>query len=179
MSKEYRLEKKKMSCVLQPVLYSSWLFCTKVFSDTVCSLLSKNSSGINPTMCYRRLFKNLDNLITRKFLLMCNLNFSFVSSCCTLFPLHEPSLNTFPCKYFPSFEYPSATWSFLMLLRLVEVLLTSDSSSTCQVLNCFEFTVFSSVCQGACIVAPRTVLLQCGTTISLGYDMANIPLHNI
>ena len=87
------------------------------------------------------------------------------------------TLNSFPSKYFSLFEYSSTFWIFLMLLRLVEVLLTSDSSSTCQVLNCLEFTVFSSVCQSACIVAPRIVLFQCGTTISLAYDMANIPLH--
>lgn len=65
------------------------------------------------------------------------------------------------------------------MLRLVEVLLTSDSSSTCQVLNCLEFTVFSSVCQSAWTVASKIVLFWCETSISLGYDMANIPLHNI
>lgn len=65
-----------------------------------------------------------------------------------------------------------------MLFRLVEVLLTSDSSSTCQVFNCLEFTVFSSVRMLA-IVAPRIVLFKCGTTGSLGYNIANIPLHNI
>lgn len=65
-----------------------------------------------------------------------------------------------------------------MLFRLVEVLLTSDSSSTCQVFNCLEFTVFSSVRMLA-IVAPGIVLFQCGTTGSLGYNIANIPLHNI
>lgn len=65
-----------------------------------------------------------------------------------------------------------------MLFRLVEVLLTSDSSSTCQVFNCLEFIVFSSVRMLA-IVAPRIVLIQCGTTGSLGYNIANIPLHNI
>lgn len=92
-----------------------------------------------------------------------------------LIPLSWTTLNTFPCKYFPSFEDPSASWCFLMLFRLVEVSLTSDSSSTCQILDCLEFTIFSSVRQSSCIVAPRIILFQCETTVSLGYDVADIP----
>lgn len=60
------------------------------------------------------------------------------------------------------------------MLRLVEVLLTSDSRSTCQVLNCLEFTCFL---QFECL-DPK-LYFSGETTMSLGYDMANIPLHNI
>lgn len=146
----------------------------------MCSLLSKNSSSRNSTMCYRRLFKKSRQPYYQKVSPDVQSEFFLCFILLYLVPPSWTTLNTFPCKYFPSFEYHSTSINyFLMLLRLVEVLLTSDSSSTCQVLNCLEFTVFSSVCQSACIVAPRIVLFQCGTTISLGYDMVNISLHNI